>query len=86
MIGTKRYSVLFYSGETAAFISGREGLEDRLRDDPRGLGLTEASRSVRLFGDRRDLEDLRLPADRIETLERSGEQELWRVRREDLRS
>ena len=86
VIGTKRYSVLFYSGETAAFISGREGLEDRLRDDPRGLGLTEASRSVRLFGDRRDLEELRLPADRIERLERSGEQELWRVRREDLRS
>lgn len=86
VIGTKRYSVLFYGGETAAFISGRDSLEDRLRDDPQGLGLTDASRSVRLIGDRRDLLELGLPADRIETLQRSGEQELWRVRREDLRS
>ena len=86
VIGTMRYSVLFYSGGTAAFISGRESLEDRLRDDPQDLGLTDASRSVRLLGDRRDLEDLRLPADRIERLRRIGEQELWRVRREDLGS
>jgi len=86
VIGTKRYSVLFYGGETAAFLSGRESLEDRLRDDPQDLGLTDASRSVRLIGDRRDLQELRLPAARIERLERSGEQELWRVRREDLPS
>jgi 4-amino-4-deoxy-L-arabinose transferase-like glycosyltransferase len=86
VIGTKRYSVLFYSGETAAFISGRESLEDRLRDDPQDLGLTKASRSVRLLGDRHDLQDLRLPDDRIQRLRRIGEQELWRVRREDLGS
>lgn len=86
VIGTKRYSVLFYSGETAAFVSGRGSLEDRLRDDPEGLGLSASSRSVRLLGDRRDLEELNLPADRIERLSRIGEQELWRVRREDLRS
>lgn len=86
VIGTKRYSVLFYSGETATFLSGRESLEDRLRDDPQDLGLTDASRTVRLLGDRRDLEDLDLPSDRIQRLRRSGEQELWRVRRDDLRS
>lgn len=86
VIGTKRYSVLFYGGETAAFISGRGSLEDRLRDDPEDLGLTAASRSVRLLGDRLDLEDLNLPADRIQRLRRIGEQELWRVQREDLGS
>ncbi len=86
VIGTMRYSVLFYSGETAAFISGRRSMKDRLRDEPEDLGLTDASRSVRLLGDRRDLQDLRLPADRIVRLRRIGEQELWRVRREDLGS
>lgn len=86
VIGTKRYSVLFYSGETAAFISGRDNLLHRLRDDPKVLGLTDASRSVRLVGDRHDLEGLRLPADRVQRLRRIGEQELWRVRREDLGS
>jgi len=86
VIGTKRYSVLFYSGETAAFVSGRESLEDRLRDDPEGLGLSPSSRSLRLLGDRRDLEDLDIPDDRVQRLSRIGEQELWRVRREDLGS
>jgi hypothetical protein len=41
---------------------------------------------VRLLGDRHDLEELALPADRIEKLQRSGEQELWRIQREDLQS
>lgn len=86
VIGTMRYSVLFYGGETAAFVSGRGSLDDRLREEPQGLGLSQASRSVRLIGDRQDLEDLDLPADRIQRLSRIGQQELWRVQREDLRS
>jgi 4-amino-4-deoxy-L-arabinose transferase-like glycosyltransferase len=85
VIGTKRYSVLFYGGETAAFLSGRGSLEEALRHAPHTLGLTDASPSVRLLGDRRDLEDLQLPTDRIVKLKRAGEQELWRVQREDLR-
>jgi len=86
VIGTMRYSVLFYGGETAAFVSGRSRLQDRLRDDPQGLGLTPASRSVRLLGDRRDLEKLDLPAGRVQRLRQIGEQEIWRLRREDLPS
>ncbi len=85
VVGTKRYSMVFYTGAPAAFVSGRGSLDDRLREDPVGLGLTPASRSVRVFGDRSDLEDLELPAAAVERLGRRGQQELWRVARQDLR-
>jgi 4-amino-4-deoxy-L-arabinose transferase-like glycosyltransferase len=80
VVGTKRYSTLFYGGETAAFVSGRESLEDRLRKDPTSLQLSTASETARLFGDRRHLEQLEWPATRVRRLARIGEQELWRVR------
>ncbi|MFN9646232.1 MAG: glycosyltransferase family 39 protein [Cyanobacteriota bacterium] len=80
VVGTKRYSTLFYGGETAAFVSGRESLEDRLREDPAGLRLSSYSQTARLFGDRRHLEALDWPAARVRRLARIGEQELWRVR------
>jgi hypothetical protein len=80
VVGTKRYSTLFYGGETAAFVSGRDSLEDRLQEDPTSLQLTPASQTARLFGDRRHLERLEWPAARVRRLARIGEQELWRVR------
>ena len=80
VVGTKRYSTLFYGGETAAFVSGRASLEDRLQEDPAGLQLSPASQTARLFGDRRHLERLEWPAARVRRLARIGEQELWRVR------
>ncbi|MFM7087595.1 MAG: ArnT family glycosyltransferase [Cyanobium sp.] len=86
VIGTKRYSVLFYGGETAVFLSGRRRIDSRLQSQPERLGLTAASASVRLLGDRRDLEALGFAAERVQRLARRGEQQLWRLRREDLRS
>jgi len=80
VVGTKRYSTLFYGGERAAFVSGRESLEDRLREDPASLQLAPASKTARLFGDRRHLEALHWPTSAVRRLERIGEQELWRVR------
>ncbi|MEB3259658.1 MAG: glycosyltransferase family 39 protein [Cyanobacteriota bacterium] len=80
VVGTKRYSVLFYGGETAAFVSGRESLEDRLQEDPASLNLAPTSQTARLFGDRRHLEALEWPASRVQRLSRIGQQELWRVR------
>lgn len=80
VVGTKRYSTLFYGEQTAAFVSGRESLEDRLQDDPASLQLSARSQTARLFGDRRHLEALEWPADRVRRLARIGEQELWRVR------
>ncbi|MFN9621919.1 MAG: ArnT family glycosyltransferase [Cyanobacteriota bacterium] len=80
VVGTKRYSTLFYGGETAAFVSGRESLEDRLQEDPASLQLSPSSQTARLFGDRRHLEALEWPAARVRRLARIGEQELWRVR------
>jgi hypothetical protein len=79
VVGTKRYSMVFYAGETAAFVASRDGISERMGRDALGLGLGPASRSVRLVGDRRDLEALRLPPDQIEHLGRRDQQELWRV-------
>jgi hypothetical protein len=80
VVGTKRYSLLFYGGETAAFVSGRESLEDRLQEDPASLQLSGTSQTARLFGDRRHLEALDWPVGGVRRLARIGEQELWRVR------
>jgi 4-amino-4-deoxy-L-arabinose transferase-like glycosyltransferase len=80
VVGTKRYSLLFYGGETAAFVSGRESLADRLQEDPASLRLSRTSQTARLFGDRRHLEALDWPRESVRRLARIGEQELWRVR------
>ncbi len=79
VVGTKRYSILFYGGETAAFVSSRDRIKERWREDPASLGLSPRSRSLRLLGDRSDLEDLDLPAAAVQRLAQRGEQELWRV-------
>ena len=84
VVGTKRYSTLFYGGETAAFVSGRGRIEERWREDPASLGVDRSASTVRLLGDRSDLEDLELPAAAVQRLVRRGEQELWRVRLEVL--
>jgi len=79
VVGTKRYSTVFYAAETAAFVGDRQGILGRLQRDPASLGLEPSSRSVRLYGDRTDLDDLRLAPAQIERLDRRGQQELWRV-------
>jgi 4-amino-4-deoxy-L-arabinose transferase-like glycosyltransferase len=80
VVGTKRYSTLFYGGETASFVSSKEGLQERLREDPQALGLSPSSRSARMLGDRRQLEALEWSPAAVQRLARIGEQELWRVR------
>ncbi len=84
VVGAKRYSIVFYGGETAVFLPDRGSLHDRLKDDPASLGLRPGTASVRLIGDRTDLEDLALADRAVQRLDRRGEQQLWRVRREDL--
>jgi len=79
VVGTKRYSTVFYAAETAAFVGDRSGILERLDKDPASLGLGPSSGSVRLYGDRTDLDDLRLAPGQIELLDRRGQQELWRV-------
>jgi len=79
VVGTKRYSTVFYAGETASFVSDRDRIREKRREDPASLGLGPNSRSVRLFGDLMDLEALRLAANQIQRLDRRGQQELWRV-------
>ncbi len=84
VVGAKRYSILFYGGETAVFLSGRGSMHDQLKDDPGGLGLRPGTPSVRLLGDIDDLEGLGLEERAVQRLERRGQQQLWRVSREDL--
>ena len=84
IVGTKRYSLLFYGEPEAVFVSDRLHITQLALQGPAALSLTPASRSVRLLGDRRDLEGLALPPQGIERLSRSGELSLWRVPRRDL--
>lgn len=86
VVGTKRYSTLFYGGETASFVAGKETIRDRLQDDRRSLGLSPSASTARVIGDRRHLEALDWPAADVRRLARSGEQELWRVRLPDARA
>jgi hypothetical protein len=80
VVGTKRYSTLFYGGETARFVSGRDELQDSLNDSQPGLaGPGQRPSSIRLLGDRRQLERLRLSPAAVQELARRGEQELWRL-------
>lgn len=79
VVGTKRYSMVFYAGESAVFVAHRRFIASRLGGDPASLLLTPDSRSVRLLGDRRDLEALGIPAAAITRLSRRNQQELWRV-------
>lgn len=80
VVGSKRYSTLFYGGETARFVSGHDELQDSLQESPVGLGgPSQRPASIRLLGDRRQLERLRLPDAAVQQLARRGEQELWRL-------
>jgi len=79
VVGTRRYSMVFYTGQTASFVANRRSLAKPQRRDPASLGLAPGTVSVRLVGDRTDLEALELPAPAITRLARHDQQELWRV-------
>jgi 4-amino-4-deoxy-L-arabinose transferase-like glycosyltransferase len=80
VVGSKRYSTLFYGGETARFVSGHDEFQERLSDsEPGSGGANQRTSSIRLLGDRRQLENLRLPEAAVQRLARRGEQELWRL-------
>jgi 4-amino-4-deoxy-L-arabinose transferase-like glycosyltransferase len=79
VVGTKRYSTVFYAAEPAAFVADRHGIQERQQNDPASLRLGPATHSVRLFGDRTDLDALKLAPAQIERLDGRGQQELWRV-------
>lgn len=80
VVGSKRYSTLFYGGETARFVSGHDEVQDRLKEfEPGADGPSQRPSSIRLLGDRRQLEQLRLSEAAVQRLARRGEQELWRL-------
>ena len=79
VVGSKRYSMVFYAAEPAVFVAGRRFIEAHHHSDPALLRLTPDTSSVRLVGDRRDLEALQLPAVAVTRLARHDQQELWRL-------
>ena len=84
IVGTLRYSLLFYGEPEAVFVSDRLHITQLALQGPDALALSPGTRSVRLVGDRRDLEALGLPPQGIERLARTGELALWRVPRQHL--
>lgn len=79
VMGYKRYSTVFYANRTAVFIGDAGEARERLRREPRALGVVPATTSVLLIGDREHLEAFGLPGTAIQQLGRRGEQLLWRV-------
>ena len=79
VVGTKRYSTIFYSGLPAVFVYSREAIDDRLRVAPASLSLENETTSVLLLGDRNTLKSLHLLEECVEVLNRQGELALWRV-------
>jgi 4-amino-4-deoxy-L-arabinose transferase-like glycosyltransferase len=84
VVGTKRYSIVYYSGTPAVFVADRRQIRQRWRLDPADLFLTARSKTIRLLGDRQDLERLRLDPAQVVVLARHGEQQLWRIPVEGL--
>jgi 4-amino-4-deoxy-L-arabinose transferase-like glycosyltransferase len=80
VVGNKRYSTLFYGGETARFVSGHDELKESLKESEAVQGgPRQRPSSIRLLGDRRQLERLRLPDAAVQQLASRGEQALWRL-------
>jgi 4-amino-4-deoxy-L-arabinose transferase-like glycosyltransferase len=79
VIGTMRYSTVFYAGRAATFIDNAAVVRERLRREPQRLGVLPATGSVLLLGDREHLADFQLPGAAVQELGRRGEQLLWRV-------
>jgi hypothetical protein len=71
--------MVFYAGENASFVANRRSLRKQQRQNPAALGMAPDTVSVRLVGDRTDLEALELPDAAISRLARRDQQELWRV-------
>ncbi|MFM7674312.1 MAG: glycosyltransferase family 39 protein [Synechococcus sp.] len=84
VLGTPRYSTVFYAGRPAVFLGGRGDMKDLWKQDPAQLGIEPASSSALLLGDRHELEAFAEAGDRIERLAQRGVQELWRVPLADL--
>ncbi|MEA5424772.1 ArnT family glycosyltransferase [Synechococcus sp. CCY9202] len=85
VVGTMRYSTLFYGGRSAVFLGDASDVKDLWKQDPSLLAIQPASVSALLLGDRHKLDGFALPADRIERLGQRGVQELWRVSLDELR-
>jgi 4-amino-4-deoxy-L-arabinose transferase-like glycosyltransferase len=86
IVGTKRYSILFYGEPEAIFVSDGLHMAQLGLRHPVGSPAASPSPTVRLLGDRRALEGLALPREGIERLARKGELVLWRVPRRLLPS
>ncbi len=80
VIGYMRYSTVFYAGRPAVFLDNAGVARERLQREPKALGVSPATGTVLLIGERAQLEGFRLPSGAVQELGRRGEQLLWRVK------
>lgn len=79
VIGTRRYSTLFYAKRRAVFLGDAQEARKQLASSPASVDVQPSTRSVLLLGDRAELAGFGPASAQLRLLAKRGEQELWRL-------
>ena len=79
VIGTRRYSTLFYAKRRAVFLGDAPEALKQLGSAPASVGVQPSTRSVLLLGDRAEIARFGSASAQLQLLAKRGEQELWRL-------
>jgi 4-amino-4-deoxy-L-arabinose transferase-like glycosyltransferase len=79
VIGTRRYSTLFYARHRAVFLGDALEARKQLGRSPALVEVQPTTKSVLLLGDREQIEAFGPPSAQLQRLAKRGEQELWRL-------
>lgn len=79
VIGTRRYSTLFYAKRRAVFVGDAPEARNQLASAPAAVGVQPTTGSVLLLGDRAEIAGFGPASAQLQLLAKSGEQELWRL-------
>jgi hypothetical protein len=79
VIGTRRYSTLFYAKRKAVFLGDAPEARKQLASAPAAVGVQPSTRSVLLLGDRAEIAGFGPASAQLKLLAKRGEQELWRL-------
>ena len=79
VIGTRRYSTLFYAKRRAVFLGDAPEARKQLASAPASVGVQPSTRSVLLLGDRAEIAGFGPASAQLQLLAKRGEQELWRL-------
>ena len=79
VIGTRRYSTVFYARHRAVFLGDALEARKQLGSSPASVEVQPNTKSVLLLGDREQIEAFGPPSAQLQRLAKRGEQELWRL-------